>query len=150
MQLSRRTWQVITLILVLLGLGCGASGLLLDAIPMEATEDMPDPAGTGFWLSRGCCLGPAFAMLFLAYIAFSIERRPGHNIHWSELLTALAVALGLLPTLLGLALVIEPGDSDPAVGRAVASLICLMPGLLIIILSGIFWALTRSTREPYQ
>jgi hypothetical protein len=146
MQFSRQTWQGIALVLALVGLTWGACGLLLNAIPTEPSENVLDPAGTGFWITRGCCLGPAFVILFLAYLALAAGRRPDHTLHGSELVTALGVAFGLLPTLLGLAIIIRPASSDPVATRTVFALICLLPGLFIIALSGVFWALTARQR----
>ena len=150
MQFSRRTWQAIALVLLLVAISWGACGLLLGAIPIEPSEELSDPEGTVFWLTRGCCLGPAMALFFLAYLAFATGRRQGRTLHWSELMAALGASFGLLPTLLGLAIIIRPDPSDPSETRTIFSLICLLPGLFIIALSGIFWALTARSRErPY-
>ena len=155
LQFSRQTWRGIALVLFLLAFSTAACGLLFNAIPTEPSENVANPESTGFWVSRGCCLGPAFVLLFLAYVAFMTGRRQRHALHSSELLTVLGVAVGLLPILLGIALMVQPAslDPEPVVSssnpedRVFSSLLCLLPGFFIVGLSGIFWMFTASKRR---
>lgn len=144
MKLSRRNWQVISLLLLLVAITWGACGLSLFAIPVEPTETLPDPEGIGFEISRSCFLGPAFALGFLAYLSLRIGRRKEHTVRWSELAVALGVAMGLVLAIAGLAGIIEPASSsDPATETAMCSLFCLLPGLAMMGLSGLFWYWSR-------
>ena len=155
LQFSRQTWRGIALVLFLLAFSTAACGLLFNAIPTEPSENVANPESTGFWVSRGCCLGPAFMLLFLAYVAFMVGRRKRHALHSSELLTVLGVAVGLLPILLGVALMVQPAslDPEPVVSssnpedRVFSSLLCLLPGFFIVGLSGVFWMFTASKRR---
>ena len=147
LQFSRQTWRGIALVLFLLAFSTAACGLLFNAIPTEPSENVANPESTGFWVSRGCCLGPAFMLLFLAYVAFMVGRRKRHALHSSELLTVLGVAAGLLPILLGIALMVQPASLDPEEDRVFSSLLCLLPGFFIVGLSGVFWMFTASKRQ---
>jgi len=147
LQFSRQTWRGIALVLFLLAFSTAACGLLFNAIPTEPSENVANPESTGFWISRGCCLGPAFMLLFLAYVAFMVGRRKRHALHSSELLTVLGVAAGLLPILLGIALMVQPASLDPEEDRVFSSLLCLLPGFFIVGLSGVFWMFTASKRQ---
>ena len=143
-KLSRRNWQVISLLLFLVAISWGACGLSLFAIPIEPTETLPNPKGIGFEISRSCFLGPAFALGFLAYLSLRVGRRKEHAVRWSELAVALGVAFGLVLAIAGLAGIIEPASSsDLATETAVCSLSCLLPGLAIVGLSGLFWYWSR-------
>jgi hypothetical protein len=144
MKLSRRNWQVISLLLFLVAITWGACGLSFFAIPIEPTETLPDPEGIGFEISRSCFLGPAFALGSLAYLALRVGRRKEHAARWSELVAALGVTLGLVPAIAGLAGIIEPTSSgDPMTETAMCSLFCLLPGLSMMGLSGLFWYWSR-------
>jgi len=144
MKLSRRNWQVIALLLFLVAVGWAACGWSLFAIPVEPTETLPDPEGIDFEISRSCFLGPAFALGFLAYLALRVGRRREHTARWSELAVALVVALGFVFVIAGLAGIIEPASgSDPLTETAMCSLFCLLPGLSMIGLAGLFWYWSR-------
>ena len=145
LQFPRRTWQMMALVMFVIAISWGACGLLFNAIPTEPSD--VESASTGFWLTRGCCLGPAFVLLFLAYLAFAASRRKGHAIHVGELAAALGVAVGLVPTLLGLAIVVQPASSDPEGDLVFTALLCLLPGFFIAALSGILWFFARKKRR---
>ncbi len=148
MKLSRRSWQGIALLMFLVAISWGACGLSLFSIPIEPSETLPDPAGMDFEISRSCFLGPAFALSFLAYLALRAGRREERAVHWSGLAVALGVALGLVFAIAGLAGIIEPASSsDPATETAMCSLFCLLPGLSIMGLSGLFWYWSRGRDE---
>jgi hypothetical protein len=85
-------------------------------------------------------------LISLAYLSLAAGRRHNRTVHWTELATVFGIAFGLLPTLLGLAIIIRPASSDPVATRSVFALICVLPGLFIIALSGVFWALTARER----
>ncbi len=143
MKLSRRTWQGIALLLFLFALSFVACGLVLYAVPMEQTPDMPYPDGYSSQLIRGLCLAPAFSLAFLAYLAFWVGRQKDRSVHWSELLPALGVAGGLVIALVGLAVVGQPLPSDSINERAGMALFFFLPGLGIIALSTLFWWWSR-------
>ncbi len=138
-QFTRRAWQGIAVALFVIALSCGACGLLFGAVPKEPTESMPNPESTNFWITRGCFLGPAFSLLFLAYMSYHASRRRGAPVGCSELGVALVVAAGLLPVWLGFAIMVQPAPE--ADDRVFAPLLCLLPGLFIIAMASLFWAL---------
>jgi len=143
LQYSRRTWRGIAIVLFLIAISWGVCGLLFGAIPTES-EITGDSDSTTFWITRGCFLGPAFSLMFLTYVAYAAGRRDDRMLHCSEVVLALGVALGLLPTLLGIAIIAQPA---PAEDDAVfASLLCIIPGLFIIVASGTFWGLVLRKR----
>jgi serine/threonine protein kinase len=134
---SARTWQGIALALLLIALVWGTCGLLTNAIP--GSESAAETESTGFCITRGFCLGPAFALLFLAYLSFMAGRRRERGVHCSELASALGAAVGLVIALLGCAIFVQP---DPSEGdRVFASILFLIPGLFVVGVSGLFWAL---------
>jgi len=143
MKLSRRTWQGIALLLFLFALSFVACGLLLYAVPMEQSPGMPYPEGYSSQLTRGLCLAPAFALVFLAYLAFWVGRQKDRSIHWSELLPALGVAGGMVIALVGFAVVGSPLPCDPVEMRAGMALCFFLPGMGIIALSALFWWWSR-------
>lgn len=143
MKLSRRTWHGIALLLFLFALSFVACGLLLYAIPMEQSPDMPYSDGYSSQLIRGLCLAPAFALIFLAYLAFWVGRQKDRSVHWSELLPALGVAGGLLIALVGFAVVGSPLPGDPVEVRAGMALCFFLLGLGTIVLSALFWWWSR-------
>lgn len=147
LQLARRTWQGVAAALFLIAVSWGACGLLLGEVPSEPSASVPNPESTDFWVTRGFCLGPAFVLIFLAYLAFMAGRRRDGAVHRHELIAALGMALGLLPTLLGFAIVVQPASSDPQRDRIFASLLCMLPGLFITALSAIFWVWSRARKE---
>ena len=112
-KLSKGAWKGIGLALLFVGVSCGVCGLLFGALTTETAES------TVFWITRGCFVGPAFAMGFLAYGALMVGRRRGHSVRCGELITASGVSLGLIPVFLGLALMLQPTpESDDAAARA--------------------------------
>ena len=104
---------------------------------------MPYPEGYSSQLIRGLCLAPAFALVFLAYLAFWVGRQKDRSVHWSELLRALGVAGGLVIALVGFAVVGSPLPGDPVEMRAGMTLCFFLPGLGIIALSALFWWWSR-------
>jgi tRNA A-37 threonylcarbamoyl transferase component Bud32 len=148
MQFSRSAWRGIALLLFLIAIGWGTCGLLAGRIPLEATENMPNPESTNFWITRGCCIGPAFVLLCLAYLSFIAGRRTRRTVRWSEVVTVLVAAVGLFPILLGLAMVLQPVSDEG--DRVFAPLLCIMPGFFIIGLAGVFWTMfVRKNREEF-
>jgi serine/threonine-protein kinase len=143
-RLSGRAWKGVALALFVLALSWGACGLLVGAVPSEPTENMPNPESTNFWITRGCFLGPAFALLFLAYMSVVAGRREGRAVRCSEMVTVLGVALGLVPILLGAAIALQPAPD--AGDRVIAPLMCAVPGLFIIGLAAVFWTLVVRSR----
>jgi tRNA A-37 threonylcarbamoyl transferase component Bud32 len=139
LQFSRSAWRGIALLLFLIAMGWGACGLLLGRIPLEATENMPNPEGNNFWITRGCCIGPAFVLLCLAYLSFMAGRGARRTVRWSEVVTVLVVAVGLFPMLLGLAMVLQPVSDES--DRVFAPLLCITPGFFIVGLAGVFWTM---------
>jgi hypothetical protein len=132
-----RTWQGIALALLLIALVWGTCGLLTNALP--SAESSAETESTGFCITRGFCLGPAFALLFLAYLSFMAGRRRERSVHCSELASALGAAVGLVIALLGCAIIVQP---DPSKGdRVFASILFVIPGLFVVGVSGLFWAL---------
>jgi serine/threonine protein kinase len=144
LQYSRRTWRGIAIALFLIAISWGVCGLVFGAVPTESSEVAGDSDSTTFWITRGCFLGPAFALMFLTYVAFTAGRRKDRTLHCGEVILALGVAMGLLLTLLGIAIMAQP---TPAEDDAVfASLLCILPGLFIIVASGAFWGLVLRKR----
>jgi hypothetical protein len=140
-QLPAQTWRAIAITLLVVGVLWVACGLLLAAFPSESAD--VDSDTTWAQISRGCCLGPAFALGFLAYGAALVGRRRDHRVRLSELAAALGLALGLIFLLMGLALIVQSGDErDPFLG----ALCCVLPGIFIIALSGVFWMLFGQRR----
>ncbi len=74
---TKRTWPGIALVLFLVAVGLGACGLLFAALPTDPTDNLSNSESTSFWITRGCCLGLAFSLAFLAYVAFLAGRREG-------------------------------------------------------------------------
>jgi hypothetical protein len=132
-----RTWQGIALALLLVSIAWCVCGLLAGNI--EPAEGSMTTESTDFWITRGFCMGPALVILFLAYFSFMAGRRKRSSVHCSEAVAVMGVALGLLPTLLGLALFVQP-EADSG-DRTVAPILCILPGLFVVGLSGIFSAL---------
>jgi len=104
---------------------------------------MSSPEGYSSQLIRGLCLAPAFALVFLAYLAFWMGRQKDRSVHWSELLPALGVAGGLIIALVGFAAVGSPLPGDPVEMRAGMALCFFLPGMGIIALSALFWWWSR-------
>ena len=117
--------------------------MLLYVVPLEQPLGVPYPEGFSSQLIRGLCLGPAFALIFLAYLAFWVGRQRDRSVHWSELLPALGVAGGLVIALAGLAVIGRPLPGDPVEVRAGSALCFFLPGLAIIALCAIFWWWSR-------
>jgi hypothetical protein len=145
MRLSKRTWQVIALILVSIAIFFGALGLLMSFTPVTPLGALPEEAAEYFATSRACCLAPAFVLLFLAYVVAVVGRRHDPRLGWAELLAALGVAAGLLLALVGLTAIIAPGSNDPANTQFGMAVMCLLPGLFIVAASGIFWFWSRGS-----
>lgn len=118
-------------------------GLVFGAVPTES-EAAGDSGSTTFWITRGCFLGPAFSLMFLTYVAFAASRRKDRTLHCGEVILALGVAMGLLLTLLGIAIMAQPMPAED--DAAVASLLCILPGLFIVVASGAFWGLVLRKR----
>lgn len=144
---SQAAWRRIAAVMVLLAISWGACGLLFGSVPNEPTEANPNPESTNFWITRGCFLGPAFSLAFMAYMSVVAGRRRGRDVRCSELAAALGVALGLIPVLLGLAIIVQPAPDEG--DRVFAPLLCLLPGLFIIGLSSVFWALVARRRQDF-
>ena len=140
---SRRTWQGIALALLLVAIALGACGLLLDAVP--SADSTAETESTDFCITRGFCMGPAFALLFLAYVSFIAGRRRDGLVHCSEMAAIMGVVLGLLPTLLGLAIAVQPSPDEG--DRPWAFIFFLLPGLFIIGASGMFWLLVARKKQ---
>jgi hypothetical protein len=145
MEFSRRSWQAIAILLFASAFILGVCGWLFGIVALEPTESMPDPAGTSFWVSRGCCIGPAFALAFLAYLALVVARRQERAVSCGEVVAALGVALGLVPLLLGVAIVVQPAPDEGDV--IFAPVLCMLPGLVIIVISILFWAVFLRARQ---
>lgn len=142
MELSRRTWQGIALLLLLIAIGLVACGLLTFLVPTESV-DAPSPESIGFQAMRGCCLSPAFSFAFLAYLAFWVGRQRKRLIHWSELISALGVAGGVTFALMGLAVIGTLLAGGTVETRAAFALFLVLPGLVTIVLSALFWWWSR-------
>jgi len=147
MRLSRRTWIATALILVFLAISWTACGFFVYLVPVSSPENLPVIEEVNFQITRGCCLGPAFAMLFLAYVLFRTGRRKEAALGWQDLVampwvafaSALGVTLGIVPTLIGLAMLVEPGAGDPSMTRGVSAVVFVIPGLLLIAISILAW-----------
>jgi hypothetical protein len=142
-RLPARGWRGLGLALFLIALTWGACGLLFGAVPLEESDRLPNPESTNFWITRGCFLGPAFALAFLSYLAVLAGRRPDGAVRCSELAVALGAALGLIPILWGFAVMVQPAAA--ADDRIFAPLLCILPGMFVLAVTGIFWALVVRT-----
>ncbi|MBN1887334.1 MAG: hypothetical protein JW850_05070 [Thermoflexales bacterium] len=143
MRLSKRTWQAIALVLILIAVFLGALGLFMAFTPDRPLESWPEKMTDYFGTSRACCLAPAFVLLCLAYLIAAVGRRQDPRLRWSELLATLGAAAGLLLALVGLTAIIAPGPDDPARTQAGMAAMCLLPGLFIVAVSGVFWFWSR-------
>lgn len=124
-------WIGTGLALLLVAISCGVCGLLFSALTTET------PESAVFWITRGCFVGPAFALGFLAYGAFVVGRRREHSARCGELITAFGVAVGLIPVLMGLAFMLQPApESDDVLFGAI---LCFLPGLFVVLAFGLFW-----------
>jgi hypothetical protein len=137
LRFSPRAWQGIALALLFISIAWCVCGLLTNSI--EPAEGSTTTESTDFWITRGFCLGPALIILFLAYLSFMAGRSKRSSVHCSEVVAVMGVALGLLPTLLGLAIAVQPEAEQG--DRTFGPLLCILPGLFIVGLSGMFWAL---------
>ncbi len=137
LRFSPRTWQGIAVALLFISISWCMCGLLLGNI--EPAENSASAESTDFWITRGFCIGPALIILLLAYFSLMAGRRKRSGVHCSELVAVMGVSLGLLPMLAGFAILVQPqadkGDST------FAPLFCILPGLFIVGLSAVFWAL---------
>jgi len=147
MRLSRRTWIATALILVFLAISWTACGFFVYLIPLSSPENLTVVEEVNFQITRGFCLGPAFAMLFLAYVLFRTARRREAAAGWQDLVampwigltSALGVTLGIVPTLIGLTMLVEPGAGDPSMTRGVFMVFFVIPGLFLIAISALAW-----------
>ncbi len=146
MRLSRRAWQAIALSLFLIAVVWGACGLLLYATPSEPSDALPDPDSVGFQITRGCCLGPALVLAFLAYLTFTVSRRRDPILSWPALFAVLGAALGLMVALVGVAIVVRPAADDTDTTRIAFTALCILPGLSLMGVSAIFWLLVGRPR----
>jgi hypothetical protein len=140
MTLAPRTWKAIALLAALFSvtwLGCGLLAYTFPAAPQS-----PEDAQMEFEVTRGCCFAPSMAGLALAYFAWMAGRRR-RTVDAFEVLSGLGAAFGLMLAIGALSVMVEPTGTEPLQTRVAFGVLVLLPGLLIMGLSGVLWYFTR-------
>jgi hypothetical protein len=118
---------------------CGTLFIMLPAGPAAASGGS---SATVIQIGRGICISPAFAMGFMAYLAWRVSGRPNPSMTGAEVIAAVGTTWGLVLALFGVAIVIEQASQDQFGSQIVFAILCLVPGLFLIGLSTLFWWLT--------
>lgn len=154
-RISYHTWQRISKALLLSAVASAAFGLLLGVLPVMSTAQAVDsqsapqsvPQSVPFWITRGCFIAPGLVLLFLGYMSLLAARRRERQVRCSEIMAVLGTAAALLPILMGMSVALQPVTEGWV--RIMGALLCLWPGLFLLGLVGLFWALVvRRQRSP--
>lgn len=148
MDSSRQGWQAGAVLLGLIAVTWAACGVLFVAVPAASPDQMAEAAITTFQLSRSITIVPAFAMGFLAYLAWRVSRRPEPAMTRAEVVAVVGTTWGVVLALFGLALLMQPPTPDTFLTQLILAALCMLPGLLLIGLSTLFWWLmSRQAQE---